>query len=121
MSIILYFAAVVVVVGVMLASYYLGERHSERETATPYESGILETGSARVRFGVQFYLIAAFFVVFDVESVFLVAWSVVARELGAQAFLYISIFVLLLLVALLYLWRTGALKITEDQNHEDVS
>ena len=116
MSIIIYFAAVVVVVGVMLCSYFLGQKHCERETATPYESGILETGSARVRFAVQFYLIAAFFVVFDVESIFLVTWSLVGRELGVQAFIHIGVFILLLLVALLYLWRTDSLKITSPEN-----
>ena len=48
-----------------------------------------ETGSARVRFGAEFYLIAAFFVVFDVESVFLVSWSVAVRELGVQGLIHI--------------------------------
>ncbi len=111
MSIILYFAAVVAVVGVMLLSYFLGQRHNDRATGTPYEGGIKETGSARVRFDVQFYLIAAFFVIFDVESVFLVTWSVAARELGVQALIHIVIFVALLLSALFYLWRIGALAI----------
>lgn len=109
MSIIIYFAAVVSVVSVMLLSYFLGQRHNERATGTPYESGIKETGSAHLRFGVEFYLIAAFFVIFDVESVFLVAWSVAARELGVQALIHICIFVGLLLSALIYLWRIGAL------------
>ena len=111
MSIILYVAAVVAVVSVMLLSYFLGQRHNDRATATPYESGIKETGSARVRFGVDFYLIAAFFVIFDVESVFLVTWSVAARELGIQALIHMSIFVALILGALFYLWRIGALAI----------
>jgi NADH-quinone oxidoreductase subunit A len=115
MSIIIYFAAVVCVVGVMLLSYFLGQRHNERATDSPYESGILETGSARIRFDAQFYLIAAFFVVFDVESVFIFTWSVAAKTLGVQSLIHISIFIALLLIALLYLWRIGALSVMNPQ------
>lgn len=118
MSIIIYFGAVVAVVSVMLCSYFLGQRHHDRATATPYESGILETGSAHVRFPAQFYMIAMFFVIFDVESVFLVTWSIVARELGINALIHMSIFIALLLSALVYLWRAGALDINASQRDE---
>lgn len=99
-------ALVCAMVGV---SWLLGERHRERATGEPYESGIAATGSARMPFSIHFYLIAVFFVIFDLEAVFLVAWSVVVEEAGWQGFVEMAIFVGILLAALLYLWRLGAL------------
>ena len=89
-------------------THVLGERHSQPGTGAPYESGVLPTGSARVRFPADFYLIAVFFVVFDASSVFLFAWAVAARELGWAGFAAMLAFLLETLVALLYLVRTGA-------------
>ena len=111
MMLVIYIALVAVVISVMLGSYYLGPRHSERSTATPYESGIATTGSARVRFPIHFHLVAMFFVIFDLESVFLYAWSTSVRELGWKGFGQVSIFIGVLLIALLYLFRVGALNI----------
>ncbi|HEY3417931.1 MAG TPA: NADH-quinone oxidoreductase subunit A, partial [Armatimonadota bacterium] len=80
---VVYFALLLVVVGAMLfLGHYLGERHRERATGMPYESGMRPTGSARLLFPVEFYLIAMFFVIFDLETVFVVAWAVSARSLG---------------------------------------
>ena len=98
-----------VVVGMLLVSALLGQRHKERTTDDPYESGIIPTGSARIRFGVKFYLMAVFFVIFDLEAVFIFAWAVAARRLGWVAYAEILIFVGFLLLALVYLWRVGAL------------
>lgn len=90
-------------------SYVLGERHKERETGDPYESGIKTTGSARLRFSAQFYLIAMFFVIFDLEAVFIIAWALGIRELGWAGYIEILIFIGILVAALVYLWRLGAL------------
>jgi NADH:ubiquinone oxidoreductase subunit 3 (subunit A) len=66
---IVYFMAVILVVAGMLAvSYVLGQRHQDPATGAPYESGILSQGSAHVRLSVKFYLVAMFFVVFDLEG-----------------------------------------------------
>jgi NADH-quinone oxidoreductase subunit A len=89
-------------------THVLGERHSQPGTGDPYESGVLPTGSARVRFPADFYLIAMFFVVFDAASIFLFAWAVAARELGWAGFAAMLAFLLETLAALLYLVRTGA-------------
>lgn len=106
-----YFGAVIVlVIGMLGLSYLLGEKHRQRTTGEPYESGMPPTGSARLRFDVKFYLVATFFVVFDLEAVFLFAWAVAARELGWAGYAEVTIFIGVLLVALVYLWRTGALK-----------
>jgi NADH-quinone oxidoreductase subunit A len=106
----LYFAVVLVLVAGMLGlSYVLGERHREKATGKPYESGIPPTGSARLRFDVKFYLIAMFFVVFDLEAAFLFAWAIAFRDLGWLGYAEVVVFVGVLLVALIYLWRVGAL------------
>jgi NADH-quinone oxidoreductase subunit A len=106
----LYFAAVSVLVAGMLGlSHVLGERHGEKATGKPYESGIPPTGSARLRFDVKFYLIAMFFVVFDLEAAFLFAWAIALRDLGWLGYVEVVVFVGVLLAALAYLWRVGAL------------
>lgn len=105
-----YFAAVLVVVGSILGlSHILGEHHRENATGEPYESGILSTGTARVRFDIKFYLIAMFFVIFDLEAVFIFAWAVALREVGWAGYIEILIFIVILVAALIYLWRLGAL------------
>jgi NADH-quinone oxidoreductase subunit A len=105
-----YFALVLVLVtATLVISYLLGPRHSEPATGEPYEGGIVSEGSARVRFSARYYLIAAFFVVFDLESVFLFAWSVAARELGWAGYCEVVLFVGVLFAALIYLWKVGAL------------
>lgn len=105
-----YFAAVLVVVAGMLGlSYVLGERHKERATGEPYESGIVSTGSARLRLSAKFYLVAMLFVIFDLEAVFIFAWAVALRELGWIGYAEVIVFIGILLAALIYLWRVGAL------------
>ncbi|HEV2500072.1 MAG TPA: NADH-quinone oxidoreductase subunit A [Terriglobia bacterium] len=90
-------------------SYVLGERHSERATGAPYESGIVSEGSAHVRFSARFYLVAMFFVVFDLEAVFIFAWAVSAKETGWPGYFEVLVFVGILVATLIYLWRLGAL------------
>ena len=105
-----YFVFVILLVVAMLAtSYVLGQRHSDRATNSPYESGILSEGSARVRLSARFYLVAMLFVIFDLESVFIFAWAVAARELGWAGYIEVVVFIGVLLAALAYLWRLGAL------------
>jgi NADH-quinone oxidoreductase subunit A len=97
------------VAAVLVVSYLLGQRHRERTTGEPYESGSPPTGSARLRFSVGFYLVAMFFVVFDVESIFLFAWAIAWRDVGWTGYIEVVIFVGILMAALVYLWRVGAL------------
>jgi NADH-quinone oxidoreductase subunit A len=113
----LYAVAVLVVVGSMLGlPALLGERHwkkpnRRRDVATdePYESGIRPTGGTAIRLPIQYYLVAMFFVIFDLEAVFLYAWAVAVPETGWVGFTEAFIFVGLLLAALAYLWGVGAL------------
>jgi NADH-quinone oxidoreductase subunit A len=105
-----YTAIVILLVMFMLGfSYILGERHKERATVEPYESGVVPVGTAKLRMDVQFYLIAVFFVIFDVEAVFIFAWAVAVRELGWAGYAELVVFITFLLAGLIYLWRLGAL------------
>lgn len=102
-------AAVAVAAGMIFLARVLGERHREAATLEPYESGVRITGSARARFSIHFYLIAVFFVIFDLEVALIVAWALVAREVGWVGYAEIAVFIGVLLVALGYLWRNRAL------------
>lgn len=93
----------------LIGGWYLGGRARARSKNTPFESGIDSVGSARLRLSAKFYLVAMFFVIFDVEALYLFAWSVSVRESGWVGFIEATIFITLLLVGLLYLWRIGAL------------
>jgi NADH-quinone oxidoreductase subunit A len=107
----LYFILVVVLAAVMLGvSYVLGQRHNDRATGSPYEAGIVSEGSAHVRLSAKFYLVAMFFVVFDLEAVFIFAWAVAVREVGWVGYCEILVFIGVLLGTLVYLWRVGALE-----------
>ncbi len=113
----LYSAAVLVIVaGMVVLPLLLGERHwrkphrqEERGTALPYEAGIIPTGTARLRLPVQYYLAAMLFVVFDVEAAFIYAWAIAVPETGWLGFAEMAVFIGILLAALAYLWRVGAL------------
>lgn len=106
----IYFVIVSLLVVAMLGlSFVLGQRHHNRATGTPYESGIVSQGSARVRFSAKFYLVAMFFVIFDLEAVFIFAWAIAVRETGWRGYAEASIFIAVLLATLVYLWRVGAL------------
>jgi NADH-quinone oxidoreductase subunit A len=94
----------------ILLSHFLGSRHSEPRTGEPFESGVPGTGTARLRFPVKFYWVAMFFVIFDLEAAYLFAWAVALRELGWAGYAGAAVFMGVLLAALLYLWRTGALE-----------
>jgi NADH-quinone oxidoreductase subunit A len=105
-----YFVLVLVLVAATLVvSDLLGPRHSEPATTQPYEGGIVSEGSSRVRFSIRYYMVAMFFVVFDLEAVFLFAWAVAARQLGWGSYCEVLLFVAVLGGALVYLWRVGAL------------
>ena len=101
--------AIILAVAIVSLSSVLGQRHRERSTGEPYESGIAPTGSARIRFDVKFYLMAMFFVIFDLEGVFIFAWANAARRLGWSGYMEILVFIGILVLALFYLWRIGAL------------
>jgi NADH-quinone oxidoreductase subunit A len=105
-----YFLLVIALIaGVLILSHFTGERHRAGAANEPFEGGIVTVGLARLRLSAKFYLIAMFFVIFDVEAVFLFAWAVAFRELGWAGYIEVAIFIGVLVAALAYLWRLGAL------------
>lgn len=101
--------AVLVAAALITLSFVLGKRVKDRVKDSPYECGIVPTGSARERFSVKFYLVAIVFILFDIEAVFLYPWAVVFRELKLFAFVEMVLFIALILVGFFYIWKKGAL------------
>ena len=110
-SLALYALVVLVVIGAMVfLSSWLGEKRPGVEKQRAYESGIIPTGAARLHNPVPFYMVAIFFLLFDVEGVFIFSWAVASRELGWAGGLQISFFILILLYGLVYIWKKGGLE-----------
>jgi NADH-quinone oxidoreductase subunit A len=115
-----YFGIVLLLVaGMLIVSWLLGERHMAPAKGIPFESGVISTGSAHLRLSARFYLVAVFFVIFDLEAVFLFAWAVSALRLGWAAFWEVVVFTGVLVAVLVYLWRTGALDWQVRRNSEE--
>ena len=117
----LFFASLVlaVVVTMLGLSFFLGQKINRKYKNTPFESGIISVGSAQFRISVHFYLTAILFIIFDLEVVFMFAWAVAVEQAGWPGFIEISVFIFILIVALVYLWRIGALDWrTETQRRE---
>lgn len=110
-SLLIYVGAVFAICGLMLGlSWVLGGRDWGRAKHEPFESGVVGAGSTRIRMSAKFYLVAMFFVIFDLEAVFLYAWAVSVRESGWAGFIEAFIFIFILTASLVYLWRIGALE-----------
>ena len=105
LPLIIYIMAALCIIGLLLtATWWLGEKSTNRNKEMPYESGIIPSGSARLLLTVPFYLIAIFFIVFDVETAFIFTWAVAWQKLGLMGLLHITFFIVALLVGLAWLW-----------------
>ena len=93
----------------LVLTRWLGEKKPDPEKARPYECGVIPTGWARFRYPVPFYLVAVFFLIFDVETAVIFSWAVASKELSWRGWLQISFFIIILLVSLVYLWKKGGL------------
>nr|WP_228035767.1 NAD(P)H-quinone oxidoreductase subunit 3 [Oculatella sp. LEGE 06141] len=80
------------------------------ERRTTYESGMEPIGGAWIQFNIRYYMFALVFVIFDVETVFLYPWAVSFSQLGLLAFVEALVFIAILVIALVYAWRKGALE-----------
>lgn len=95
--------------GLLLAAWWLGARRTSTAKELPYESGVAPSGSARLAWPVPFYLVAIFFIVFDVEAAFIFTWAVAWDALGIPGLIQITAFILILAAGLIWLWLKGGL------------
>ncbi|GBD33309.1 MAG: NADH-quinone oxidoreductase subunit A 1 [Gemmatimonadales bacterium] len=97
-------------VGMLVLSHLVSPQRPTPVKATPYESGMPPLGSTRDRFSVKFYLVAMLFIVFDIETVFMIPWGVAFRQLGLFGLVEMVVFIAILLVGYAYAWKRGALE-----------
>ena len=106
-----YTAAAVGLISLLLAAaYFLGSGRESADKHIPYESGVVPTGAARHTSRVPFYLIAIFFIVFDVEGSFILTWATAWDLLGVNGMVHITVFIVVLMLGLVWLWMKGGLE-----------
>src|SRR5215204_2075665 len=88
----------------------LSPRRPDAQKLSPYECGFEAFEDARMKFDVRYYLIAIQFIVFDLEIIFIVPWTLVWQELGARALITMGLFVGMLFLGFIYVWKKGALE-----------
>lgn len=111
-----YVVATLAICAIMLiGSALLGSKSRARARDEPFESGVVSASPERLRLSAKFYLVAMFFVIFDVEALFLYAYAVSAKEVGWMGWIEAAIFIFILTASLVYLARIGALDWTPHQ------
>ncbi|MBL0224337.1 MAG: NADH-quinone oxidoreductase subunit A [Geobacteraceae bacterium] len=106
----IYTVIAVALIGVLLlAAWWLGAKRPSFGKQRPYESGVIPESSARLAWPVPFYLVAIFFIIFDVEAAFIFAWAVAWDILGLAGLIQITLFVVILAAGLVWLWLKGGL------------
>jgi NADH-quinone oxidoreductase subunit A len=110
LSLFLYSFMVVILVAVLLfIAGWLGEKKDSAEKRRPYECGIIPTGSAQFAYPVPFYLVAAFFLIFDVEAAYIFSWAIAFGQLRWRGWFQITFFIFVLFMSLVYIWKKGGL------------
>ena len=97
-------------VAIIVLSTLIARRNPTPVKLMPYECGMDPIGSARRRFSVRFFIIGMLFIVFDIELIFLFPWAAIYDKLMLFGFVEMLVFVLVLLVGLIYVWKKGALQ-----------
>ncbi|MDK9716614.1 MAG: NADH-quinone oxidoreductase subunit A [Trichlorobacter sp.] len=96
--------------GSVVFSSLIGQKKYSKVKMAPYECGCEPVGTARERFPIKFYLIAMLFILFDIEAVFLYPWAILYKKLGLFGLVEMGIFVVILFVGYIYVWKKGALE-----------
>ena len=104
------FLVLLLLILILFLASWLGEKKPSADKLRPYECGIIPTGSAQLRYPVPFYLVAAFFLIFDVETVIVFIWAIAFKPLGWLGWWRISFFIIVLLLSLFYIWKKGGLE-----------
>ena len=101
--------AIAIACGMVLMTSILGPKREFADKMEPFECGESQLVSPHQRFSVKFYLVAVLFVLFDIEAVFMYPWAVVFRDLKVFGFVEMVVFIGILGLSLVYVWRRGAL------------
>lgn len=91
------------------ASTAVGRHKKTREKDQPYECGVMPVGDARAPISVHFYLVGLIFILFDIEAIFLYPWALIYGDLKVFGFVEMVLYIAILLVGYIYLWKKGAL------------
>jgi NADH-quinone oxidoreductase subunit A len=111
LPLLIYLLIVVGLIGLIVGlSEFIGKKIHFPSKDIPYECGMDPIGDARHRYTVRFYVIAMFFIVFDIEIIFLYPWAVIFKPLGWFGFVEMLVFIAILAVGLIYVWGKGALE-----------
>ncbi len=94
----------------MAVGLFFAPRRPQAEKRSPYECGFEAFEDARMKFDVRYYLIAILFIIFDLEIAFLFPWAVVFDRIGLVALIEMALFIALLVVGFIYIWKKGALE-----------
>lgn len=109
-SLVIYGAIVIgIIASLLFIASRIGEKKKQGDKLLPYESGIIPTGTARLRYPVPFYLVAIFFLLFDVEGAYIFSWAIAWETLGWSGWFQISFFIAVLIAGLAYVWKKGGL------------
>ena len=108
--VVIFALAAVVVSALLLLASKIGPKSFNPVKAEPFESGNPPKGDARVRFSIKFYLVAMLFLIFDLEVVFLYPWAIYFRQLGIFGLVQMGIFLVILTIGYVYVWKKGALE-----------
>ena len=108
--IVLFLMAVAIPLILLAIASKTGPRQPSPRKMTPFECGVESLGDTRHRFSVRFFLVALFFIVFDIEAVFIYPWAVLFRELGLFGLIEMGVFLTILMLGLFYVWKKGALE-----------
>ena len=108
--ILLFSLALLIPVMLLAIAAFTGPRQSTERKMVSFECGVEPVGVPRHRYSVKFFLVALLFIIFDIEAVFIFPWAVLFRELGLFGFIEMSLFLFLLILGLVYVWKKGALE-----------
>ena len=94
----------------LIFSSLIGPKKISALKLSPYECGCEPVGTARERFSIKFYMIAMLFILFDIEAVFLYPWAILYKKLGVFGLVEMGVFIVILFVGYIYVWKKGALE-----------
>lgn len=106
---VLVFVATILAVLMVALGHLIGPRRDTANKLMPYESGMVPIGTAVRRMPVRFYLVAVLFILFDIEVIFFLPWAVVLKDIGMFGLIEMMVFICILLIGYVYVWKRGAL------------